>query len=123
MTVVSEPAPIVYVKVLSLVTTVTLSVTPVPRGTVSLGLPGFELVGKGGALGPVPRGTDLVGAWVVLGPVRRRTDWVGAWVVLGPVLRGTGVEESGLAPDPVPTGVEMVLGRGVTDVRLLFDGL
>ena len=110
MTVVSEPVPIVYVKLLSLVTTVTwpgTPVTPVPRGTVLLGLPGFELVGKGGALWPVPRGTDLEASGVVLGPV----------------LRGTGEEERGLPLDPVPAGVEMVLERGVTDVTLVFDAL
>lgn len=69
MTVVSEPVPTVYVTVVSLVTTVTLSlitvvtltgtsVTPVPRDTVLLGLSDLELMGKGGELGPVPKGQE-----------------------------------------------------------------
>lgn len=64
-------------------------------------------MGKGGALWPVPRGTDFEASGVVLGPV----------------LRGAGEEERGLPLDPVPAGVEMVLERGSTDVTLVFEAL
>ena len=74
MTVVSDPVPMVYVKVVSLVTTVKVvslltmvvvpgaPVTPVPRGPVWVEFPGLELVGKGRALEPVPNGIDPEGA-------------------------------------------------------------
>lgn len=108
------------------------SVAPLPRGAVPLEpwliLPDCAPVGYGGPRGPVPRGTEFDGNSTAVETVLSR-EVERSVIALGAVLRGTEPEESELAYDPVPEGAELrgmgtdeanVLGRGATEVTLLF---
>lgn len=110
------------------------SVAPLPRGAVPLGpwlmLPDCAPVGYGGPRGPVPRGTEFDGNSTAVETVLSREEVERRVMALGAVLRGTEPEGSGLAYDPVPEGAELrgigtdepdVLGRGATEVTLLFS--
>lgn len=134
-TVVDDPVPIVYVRVLSLVMIETCEgapVTPVPSGTVLLGfwlaLKDLLVVGNG-ALGPVLTETDRDGRRLAPGPVPRGMELEGTRLALGPVPRGAELDGRRLADtlvaeiagtvlavDPVPIGAELLeIGAGETD--------